>query len=45
LRRRKEVLERNDLHAFGVEPAARGACPPSVTVQTQVNLPQARVSE
>jgi hypothetical protein len=39
------VLERNDLYAFGVEPPARGACPPSVTVQAQVNLPEARVAE
>jgi hypothetical protein len=41
----KEVLERNRLYAFGVEPPARGACPPAVTVQTQVNLPEARVTE
>jgi hypothetical protein len=41
----KEVLERNRLYAFGVEPPARGACPPAVSVQTQVNLPEARVTE
>jgi hypothetical protein len=40
----KEVLERNHLHAFGVEPPDRGAFPPSVTVQTQVNLAEPRVS-
>jgi hypothetical protein len=38
------VLERNELYAFGVEPPARGACPPAVTVQTQVNLPEAQVA-
>jgi hypothetical protein len=41
----KVVLDRNELYAFGVEPPARGACPPAVTVQTQVNLPEARVAE
>jgi hypothetical protein len=41
----KVVLERNELYGFGVEPPARGACPPSVTVQTQVNLAEARVTE
>jgi hypothetical protein len=41
----KEVLERNRLYASGVEPPQRGAFQPSVTVQTQVNLPEARVAE
>jgi hypothetical protein len=41
----KEILERNHLHAFGVEPPARGAFPPSVTVHTQVNLAEPRVAE
>jgi hypothetical protein len=38
----KVVLERNHLHAYGVEPPMRGAFQPSVTVQTQVNMPEAR---
>ena len=41
----KEVLERNHLYAYGVEPPQRGAFPPSVTVQTQVNLAEPRVAE
>jgi hypothetical protein len=41
----KVVLDRNELYAFGVEPPARGAFQPSVTVQTQVNLPEVRVAE
>jgi hypothetical protein len=41
----KEVLERNRLYASGVEPPQRGAFQPAVMVQTQVNLPEARVTE
>jgi hypothetical protein len=41
----KVVLDRNELYAFGVEPPARGACPPAVMVQTHLNLPEARVTE
>src|SRR6202043_33150 len=41
----KVVLDRNELYASGVEPAARGACPPAVTVQTQVNLAEPRFGE
>jgi hypothetical protein len=40
----KEVLERNHLYASGVEPPQRSAFQSSVTVQTQVNVPEARVS-
>jgi hypothetical protein len=40
----KEVLERNHLYAAGVEPPQRGAFQPSVTVQTQVNVPAPRVA-
>jgi hypothetical protein len=41
----KEVLERNRLYASGVEPPQRGALQASVRVQTQVNLPEVRVTE
>ena len=41
----KEILEHNHLYASGVEPPQRGALQPSVTVQTQVNVPEARVAE
>ena len=36
----KEVLERSELYAFGVEPQARGGFNPAITVQTQVNMPE-----
>jgi hypothetical protein len=37
----KEVLERSQLYAFDVEPQARGGFNPAITVQTQVNMPEA----
>lgn len=38
----EKILARNDLYAAGVEPPqARGTFAPSVTVQTQVNMPDA----
>jgi hypothetical protein len=40
----KEVLERNHLHVFGVEPSVRAGFQPNVTVQTQVNLVEPRVA-
>jgi len=36
----KEILERSQLYAFGVEPQTRGGFQPPITVQTQVNLPE-----
>jgi hypothetical protein len=40
----KEVLERSQLYAHGVDaPAGRGFNP-GITVQTQVNMPEARVT-
>jgi hypothetical protein len=44
----KEVLERSQLYAFGVEPRTRGDFQPPTIVQTQVNLPErhlARMSD
>ena len=40
----KEVLARNDLYGFGVEP--KGALSPAqaISIQTQVNLPEGRVA-
>jgi hypothetical protein len=32
------------LYAFGVEPQIRGAFQPAITVQTQVNMPEASVA-
>jgi hypothetical protein len=40
----KEVLERSELYAFGIEPQTRGGFNPAITVQTQVNMPEARVA-
>jgi hypothetical protein len=35
----REVLTRNELYAYGVEPQAKGGFNPAITVQTQVNMP------
>jgi hypothetical protein len=40
----KEVLERSQLYAFGVEPQARGEFNPAITVQTQVNMPEVHLA-
>jgi hypothetical protein len=32
------------LYAFGVEPQTRGRFQPAITLQTQVNMPEARVA-
>jgi hypothetical protein len=40
LRAIKEVLERSELYALGVEPHARSGFQPAITVQTQVNIPE-----
>jgi hypothetical protein len=40
----KEVLERNELYAFGVEPQTRVGFQPPITVQTQVNLPEVHLA-
>jgi hypothetical protein len=41
----KVVLDRNELFASGVEPPQRGAFQPADTVQTQINMPEAKVAE
>jgi hypothetical protein len=40
----KEVLERNDLYGFGAEAKATSFVQ-AVTVQTQVNVPEAHVPD
>jgi len=40
----KEVLERSELYALGVEPQARGGSQPAITVLTQVNMPEVHLA-
>jgi hypothetical protein len=40
----KEVLERSQLYAVGVEPQTRADFQPAITVQTQVNLPEVHLA-
>jgi hypothetical protein len=40
----KEVLARNELYGFGVEPKAAFSPTQAITPQTQVHMPEARVA-
>jgi hypothetical protein len=40
----KEILERSQLYAFGVEPQTRADFQPAISVQTQVNLPEVHLA-